>query len=144
MSVDWWKDVSEMHAKNGFYETMDGLGSDEIAQFLEFREKFLEEELRELRVARLAGDWNGVVDALVDLIVVAIGTVDLLGVDAGVAWDAVHSANMAKERGIKPTRPNPFGFPDLIKPEGWKAPSHENNIGFLGNSRDDDGDEDTN
>ncbi len=38
---------------------------------------------------------------------------------------------MAKERGIKPERPNPLGLPDLIKPAGWVAPSHADNHGLL-------------
>ncbi len=38
---------------------------------------------------------------------------------------------MAKERGIKPGRPNPLGLPDLMKPEGWVAPSHEGNHGIM-------------
>jgi hypothetical protein len=38
---------------------------------------------------------------------------------------------MNKEVGIKPSRPNPLGLPDLIKPEGWTPPSHEGNHGLL-------------
>ena len=40
---------------------------------------------------------------------------------------------MNKELGIKETRPNPLGLPDLIKPPGWKGPDHrdmEGNIGY--------------
>ena len=48
----------------------------------------------------------------------------LLGIDAHKAWHEVHKANMSKEVGVKESRPNPLGLPDLIKPEGWKAPSH--------------------
>ena len=35
-----------------------------------------------------------VVDGLIDLCVVAIGTLDALGVDPYRAWDEVHKANM--------------------------------------------------
>ena len=41
---------------------------------------------------------------------------------------------MAKEPGVKPGRPNPFGLPDLIKPEGWQGPNHEDNHGNLANA----------
>jgi len=41
---------------------------------------------------------------------------------------------MTKEVGEKPERPNPLGIPDLIKPEGWQAPSHEGNHGLIPNS----------
>ena len=72
-------------------------------------------------------------DGLIDLCVVAIGTLDLFGIDAHKAWQEVHSANMSKEVGVKESRPNPLGLPDLIKPEGWTAPSHEYNHGLLNN-----------
>jgi predicted HAD superfamily Cof-like phosphohydrolase len=60
---------------------------------------------------------------------VAIGTLDAFGINANKAWDAVLEANMNKEVGVKETRPNPLGLPDLIKPEGWKAPDHTGNHG---------------
>ena len=34
---------------------------------------------------------------------------------------------MSKESGVKPSRPNPLGLPDLIKPEGWTGPDHSEN-----------------
>ena len=74
---------------------------------------------------------NEIVDAMIDLCVVAIGTLDAFKVDAHKAWTRVLDANMQKEPGIKASRPNPLGLPDLIKPEGWTAPSHLDNIGLL-------------
>ena len=38
---------------------------------------------------------------------------------------------MQKEIGVKDTRPNPLGLPDLVKPDGWQAPQHFDNIGKL-------------
>ena len=43
----------------------------------------------------------------------------------------VFDANMTKSPGVKPGRPNPFGLPDLLKPEGWTAPTHRGNHGSL-------------
>jgi predicted HAD superfamily Cof-like phosphohydrolase len=71
------------------------------------------------------------VDALIDLCVVAIGTLDAFDVNSDEAWNRVHKKNMEKEVGIKASRPNPLGLPDLIKPEGWTAPTHADNIGLL-------------
>jgi predicted HAD superfamily Cof-like phosphohydrolase len=68
---------------------------------------------------------------LIDLCVVAIGTLDAFNVDAHTAWDRVLEANMNKEVGIKESRPNPLGLPDLIKPAGWTAPTHADNVGLL-------------
>jgi predicted HAD superfamily Cof-like phosphohydrolase len=66
--------------------------------------------------------------------VVAIGTLDAFGVDAQRAWDEVHKANMTKQPGVKESRPNPLGLPDLIKPEGWTGPDHDNNTGDIPNA----------
>ena len=79
-------------------------------------------------------DPEEIVDGLIDLCVFAIGTLDVFGVDANQAWDQVYKANMVKSPGVKEGRPNPFGLPDLIKPEGWKSPSHEGNHGNLTNA----------
>ena len=78
-------------------------------------------------------DPEEIVDGLIDLCVVAIGTLDAFGVDPYKAWDEVLEANMAKEVGIKESRPNPLGVPDLIKPNDWKAPSHKGNHGKFNN-----------
>ena len=128
MLNDWVGDISQMHEHYGVKEKVVQFDPEKLKKFLEFRVKFLEEEMTELKSAESAED---VVDALIDLCVVAIGTLDLFGVDANKAWDVVHQANMSKQVGVKASRPNPLGLPDLIKPEGWKAPTHEDNHGYL-------------
>ena len=129
MSNNWAHDIMMMHEKYGVFEKVQAFDKEKLNKFLEFRIKFLEEEMNELSAAETADD---VVDALIDLCVVAIGTLDLFDVDARLAWDRVHEANMNKQVGIKESRPNPLGLPDLIKPEGWTAPSHKDNVGLLG------------
>jgi predicted HAD superfamily Cof-like phosphohydrolase len=128
MSRDWAKDIWRMHKHYGVHPVIDKMDDETLAKFLEFRINFLQEELDELRRAEGAED---VVDALIDLCVVAIGTLDGFGVDSHRAWDEVLDANMKKETGVKASRPNPLGLPDLIKPEGWTAPSHEGNHGLF-------------
>ena len=128
MSENWVADIAEMHDKYGVLEKVQRFDAEKLKKFLEFRIKFLEEEMHELKTAQTGDD---VVDALIDLCVVAIGTLDLFEVDAYLAWDRVHEANMNKKVGIKESRPNPLGLPDLIKPEGWRAPTHDDNIGTL-------------
>jgi hypothetical protein len=118
-----------MHEKYGVWDKVQAFDKEKLNKFLEFRIKFLEEEMNELSTAETADD---VVDALIDLCVVAIGTLDLFDVSANIAWDRVHEANMNKQVGIKESRPNPLGLPDLVKPEGWTAPSHKDNVGLLG------------
>jgi len=128
MSTNWVKDMQDMHAKFGVNSVIRGLDKAKLMAFIQFRIKFLQEELDEMIVSNNGDDT---VDALIDLCVVAIGTLDALDVDAYVAWDRVLEANMAKEVGIKASRPNPLGLPDLIKPAGWVAPSHADNVGLL-------------
>ena len=102
---------------------------EKLKDFLAFRLDFLEEELTETVKAFAENDGEELVDGLIDLCVVAIGTLDAFGIDPYKAWDEVLKANMSKEVGVKPTRPNPLGVPDLIKPDNWKAPSHTGNHG---------------
>jgi predicted HAD superfamily Cof-like phosphohydrolase len=124
----WVQDIAEMHAKYGVNPKVREFDKEKLEKFLQFRIAFLQEELDEMKSATNGDD---VVDALIDLCVVAIGTLDAFDIDSQTAWKRVHEANMNKEVGIKASRPNPLGLPDLIKPEGWTAPSHADNIGLL-------------
>tara|TARA_B100000287_G_scaffold365834_1_gene360759 strand:+ start:25529 stop:25951 length:423 start_codon:yes stop_codon:yes gene_type:complete len=83
-----------------------------------FRIHFLIEELEEYVKAETLEDK---LDALVDLIYVALGTADLHGIKNPTfirAFKTVHIANMQKIKG-KSDRSDKF---DVIKPKGWKAP----------------------
>jgi len=120
--------MNAMHAKFGVHEAVSKMDANKLAEFLEFRIGCLQEELDELKAAKNGDD---AVDALIDLSVFAIGTLDLFGIDADTAWDRVYRANITKEIGIKAARPNPLGLPDLIKPEGWTAPTHKDNTGIF-------------
>ena len=132
MSVDWVRDIAEMHQKYGVHEWIKN-NPEKLEQLLHFRVAFLKEEFDETFKATGEKDAEEIVDGLIDLCVVAIGTLDLMGVDAEKAWNMVFNANMAKEVGVKESRPNPLGLPDLIKPEGWTAPDHTGNHGLLVN-----------
>ena len=132
MSTDWVKDIHEMQTKFGTRDWVNkNIDTDKLKTFLDFRLDFIKEEYEETLKAVAENDAEEIVDGLIDICVVAIGTLDAYGVDAHKAWDAVHKANMAKEVGIKAERPNPLGVPDLIKPEGWVNPSHEGNHGLF-------------
>jgi predicted HAD superfamily Cof-like phosphohydrolase len=132
---DWVKDIGEMHDKYGVHswvgQKLAEEDFDSLKEFLKFRISFLEEELAETKKAVEEKDAEEVVDGLVDLCVVAIGTLDAFRVNSYNAWGQVKHANMTKEVGVKESRPNPLGLPDLIKPKGWQAPSHENNHGIM-------------
>ena len=130
MSQNWVKDIADMHAKYGVHEWIKN-NPEKLEQLLHFRVAFLKEEFDETFKAAGEKDAEEIVDGLIDLCVVAIGTLDAFGIDAYKAWDQVHQANMSKEVGVKKERPNPLGLPDLVKPEGWINPSHGGNYGLL-------------
>jgi predicted HAD superfamily Cof-like phosphohydrolase len=128
---DWVQDIREMHEKFGVREIVDSFDKEKLRTYLKFRLDMLHEELTEARQAFAEGDADGVVDAIIDMCVFGIGTLDVFHVDAYEAWARVHEKNMEKSPGVKAGRPNPFGLPDLIKPEGWTSPTHEDNVGTL-------------
>jgi len=131
MSYIWPEDMNNMHSKYGVHEVIKNMDSDMLRNFLKFRCECIQEEVDELldAVHGKTVDAEETVDALIDICVFAIGTLDLFEVNPFEAWNQVLNANLNKEVGIKKERPNPFGLPDLIKPEGWEAPNHEGNHG---------------
>ena len=139
MSKNWFHDMKVMHQKYGVNKWMQAeLQSDvdwrRLSKFMAFRLGMMQEELDETKSAFENKDAEEMVDGIIDLCVFAIGTLEVFGVDAEKAWDEVYKANMSKEVGIKEGRPNPLGLPDLVKPEGWKGPTHEGNHGNIADS----------
>lgn len=133
MSTNWAEDINKMHDKFGVHDWFQANRGDKdlMRKFLMFRMLMVGEEYQETLSAINNSDAEEVVDGLIDLCVFAIGTLDVMGVDANKAWDAIYEANMAKEPGVKPGRPNRFGLPDLIKLSGWTPPSHKGNHGDI-------------
>lgn len=134
---DWVQDIANMHTKFGVNPVIRTLDKEKLRTFLKFRIDFLQEELDEMRDAmsesyeKPESRADDTVDALIDLCVVAIGTLNAFDVDAYEAWARVHEKNMEKNPGVNPNRPNPLGLPDLIKPAGWTSPTHADNVGLL-------------
>jgi len=137
MSKNWVKDINEMQYHYGVHRWIhdNREDTDRLRAYLDFRINFIREELEETEAAMVNMDSEEIVDGLIDLCVVSIGTLDAFGVDANKAWDEILKANMAKSKGIKPERPNPLGLPDLVKPADWEAPNHSDNHGKLNDIR---------
>ena len=131
--TDMVNDIYMMHNKFGVKEWFEKNKDDKdlMRKYLMFRMLMIGEEYQETLTALNNSDAEEVVDGLIDMIVFAIGTLDVFNVDANEAWNRIYEANMAKEPGVKPGRPNRFGLPDLLKPIGWTPPSHEGNHGEL-------------
>lgn len=124
MNIDMIRDTQDLYRKYGFFEEEFDLKK------LVFRMELLQEEFEETTQAVIDRDAEEIVDGLIDLIVIAIGTLELSGVSTGKAWNEVMRANFDKKRGVKKGRESSGGF-DVIKPEGWKGPNHEFNHGCL-------------
>jgi len=84
------------------------------------RLKYLLEEVEEMSSAYLAEDLHEALDALIDLIYFALGTVDLMGLSPVFyeAWGRVHAANMMKKQCGDPKK----GKTGVVKPKGWEPP----------------------
>lgn len=85
---------------------------------LQERIQFLQEELDEFKKACDEQDLAEQADALVDIVYVALGTANMLGLPFDELWSDVQRANMAKVRGIGKRG----HLVDCIKPEGWVGP----------------------
>lgn len=120
-----FEDMAEFDKKYGFDKVK------MTPRFLAFRMRFLLEEVLETIKACEYEEPEQIVDGLIDLIVVAAGTLTIAGVDSQKAWNEVRRANMEKVRLDNPNR-HGSGGADLVKPNGWEAPDHSENIGCLG------------
>lgn len=125
------QDMLNMHKKFGVHDSVKNLTIKQLNEFLSFRFDFIQEEIDEGRKAIVEKDSEEIVDSLIDIIVVAVGTLDLYGVDFDKAWNNVLRSNMSKTVGSNPNRPNKFSLPDLIKPADFVKPNHTDNHGFL-------------
>jgi predicted HAD superfamily Cof-like phosphohydrolase len=124
------EDMRKLHDQYGVGDWVESNAS-KLGELLAFRAAFLEEELGETLEAIKQSDAEEVVDGLIDLCVIAIGTLEMFDVDIAAAWHQVLRANQQKVVGVKPSRPNPLGLPDLVKPDSWVPPSHKGNHGLL-------------
>lgn len=113
-------DVTEFHKKFGLqYE---GPPRELPGELAAFRIDFLQEELVEYNTATNERNLEKQLDALVDLVYVALGTAHLQGFDFNAAWRRVHAANMLKIRAEKKEDSKRGSTYDVVKPEGWQPP----------------------
>lgn len=115
-----FKDIKEFHLKFGL--TYAGPPKALDKQAATFRMDFMDEELCEYVKATSEGDLEGQLDALVDLVYVALGTAYMQGFDFEEAWRRVHAANMQKVRANKLSDSKRGSLYDVVKPEGWTPP----------------------
>lgn len=111
--------VKSMHEKFGLANTTGPVNLSEEEK--DFRVSALQEELNEYRDATSLVDQY---DALIDLIVFAVGSLERHGFPLQEGFEAVMRANMAKELGQNGEKRGGFKR-DLVKPHGWQSPEPE-------------------
>ena len=124
-----YRDVGDFHEKFGLHNVRgsQGLGPQEVPdELMEFRVKFMREELQEFVDGFDIGDQAMMADALIDLVYVVMGTAHLMGLPWQELWNEVQRANMTKQRakadGSDSARGSSF---DVVKPPGWTPPDIE-------------------
>jgi predicted HAD superfamily Cof-like phosphohydrolase len=119
-TVDPFRLVKKMHEHFGIpLQKEPGLLDEET---MDFRIRFLREELRELEDAYDVADIEEIADGLIDLCIVAMGTAAMMGLDFNNMFLEVNAANMRKvrvEHAGESKRGHGF---DLKKPVDWKGP----------------------
>lgn len=119
--ISIFHDVRNFHAKMGLPDCMKNF----TASMQQFRDGILKEEFEEYQDAVLLKNKEKQLDALIDIIYVAAGTIVMHGWDGEEAWRRVHNANMKKvpgQPGEGKQVAQDTGEVDILKPEGWKAP----------------------
>lgn len=118
---DVFGDVVAFHKKFGIQ--YDGPPRGREGDLFKFRDARFHEEIKEIRDAIDACQSAEELDGYVDLIYIILGTCHLRGWDFNEAWRRVHEANMKKERAHS-GNPGKYGdSADIVKPQGWVAPS---------------------
>ena len=120
MSFNLHRDVFEFHKK--FEIPIEKYPAFPVKELLDFRMKFLREEVDEFGEAVRNDDIVKAFDALIDVVYVAIGTAVIMNLPFEKGWDIVHSANMTKIRAKNASQSKRGTAFDVVKPSNWIAP----------------------
>jgi hypothetical protein len=127
------KDIKEMHDKfqvTNFIENNKD-NTKILRKYLKFRLDFIKEELDETFNAYYDRDDVEVLDGLIDILVVTLGTLDAFKCKTPEAWKNVFNSNMTKHPGVNETRPNKFSLPDMMKSKTFIKPELKKFTGLL-------------
>ena len=117
------QDITNFHEKFGLPQRE--IGKSPSNKLANFRIKFILEELQELNTAMGTENLGEVLDALVDIVYVALGTAYCFNLPFDEAWKRVHEANMKKVRATDPSASKRGSTLDVVKPIGWEKPDIE-------------------
>lgn len=140
MQLDLFKDQptqvsnhNSMLAKVKGMHTQFGITAEEVPTFSQEEKNFrIEAMLEEIEEYACAETIDDELDAIIDLIVFALGTLERQGLFpvAGEAFNRVMVANCNKELGPN-TKRGSFSL-DLVKPERWTAPQFRDLLEGIG------------
>ena len=98
-------------------QTVEGFNQDQFKLYV----NLIDEEFKELKVAIDNADQVETLDALIDILVVTIGSIHSMGADAEGAWKEVMRTNFAKiDNETGKVRKREDG--KVLKPVGWMPP----------------------
>tara|TARA_R100001443_G_scaffold26720_2_gene40042 strand:+ start:195 stop:650 length:456 start_codon:yes stop_codon:yes gene_type:complete len=117
------KDIDSFHKKFKF-EKNNKVSIPDNNELVNFRTSFLLEELTEYTQAITKKDTAAALDALVDIVYIALGTAWLFNLPFEKAWQEVQRANMSKIRTKSKSKKRGTSF-DVVKPKGWIPPDIE-------------------
>ena len=127
------KDIKKMHDKfqvTTFIENNKD-NPNLLRKYLKFRLDFIKEELDETLDAYVDRNDVEVLDGLIDILVVTLGTLDAFKCKTPEAWDNIFNSNMTKNPGVNENRPNTFALPDLMKGKHYIKPELKDFTGLL-------------
>lgn len=131
MSRSYYLDVGDFHKKFNIpaYDPRK-LCAFPSPEILEYRLKFLKEEVSEFEKAVSEKDLTEAVDAIADIIYVALGTAHYLNVPFSKVWEEVQRSNMDRELCTRENCPpdKQYRADMVIKPPGWVGPRIESLI----------------
>ena len=110
--------VKSLYDKEEEFGKLDRAENNELVNF---RTSFLLEELTEYTQAITKKDTAAALDALVDIVYIALGTAWLFNLPFEKAWQEVQRANMSKVRTKSKSKKRGTSF-DVVKPKNWKPP----------------------
>lgn len=118
---EMWDDISAFHRQ--FLLPQQEVPSLLEGELLEFRFKFMHEELAEFEDACEQKDLVKAFDALLDLVYVAMGTAYMMNMPWNEGWEHVQKANMSKQRAKNESESKRGTTYDVVKPENWIGPN---------------------
>jgi predicted HAD superfamily Cof-like phosphohydrolase len=116
MSKNWQQDVAEFHKTFGL--TVGDIADPKISDG-DLRWQLVMEEALEFKVGVGYNRLPEAVDAIADIIYVALGAAVTFGIRMDDIWDEVHKTNMAKVGGFRDENGK------WRKPDGWTPPDIE-------------------